>query len=147
MTRQEMLDAVGLLPGAHCEPLYYIDSDETDDHPEHYNSFCRKHADMVARVESIMTGASMFIAAAWAGDDNAERCDWYGCDKPLDGGGLTDYGVDDALGLTESKPLEAHVYPAELILAARAMYCTDDDPRWATWEAHARRLLRRARKS
>lgn len=139
MTREEMIDAIEGLPGAWPEQLYYIDSIETDDHPEHYWSFCREHAEMVARAESILTGASMHIAAAWAGDDSAARCDWYGCDKPLDGGGLTDYGVDSALALTEEKPLEAHVYPAELVLAARAM-CADD-PRWATWEAHAKRLL------
>lgn len=139
MTRDELIDAVERLPGAWPEPLYYIDSDETDDHPEHYFSFCREHAVKVARIEAMLVGASMYVAAAWGGDDSAERCDWYGCDKPLDGGGLTDYGVSDALALHEEKPLEAHVYPAELVLAARGM--GPNDPRWATWEAHAKRNL------
>jgi hypothetical protein len=140
MKRDEMIAAIERLPDALPEQLYYIESLDTDDHPEHSFCFCCEHADMVAHVESIMTGADMHIAAAWAGDDNAERCHWYGCDKPLDGGGLTNYGIDSALGLTEEKPLECHVYPAELVLAARSML--DNDPRWVTWEHHARRLLR-----
>lgn len=139
MTRDQLIEAVEKLSGAHCEQLYYVDSDEIDNHIPHFYSFCREHAAMVARIEALCEGASHYIAAAWAGDDSAQRCDWYRCDKPLDGGGLTDYGVDEALALHEEKPLEAHVYPAELVLAARAM-CADD-PRWATWEAHARRML------
>lgn len=143
MNRDEMIDAVNALPGSQCEQLHYVDSDETDDHIAHHFSFCREHADMVARVEAMTTGATMFIAAAWAPDDNAERCGWYGCDKPLDAGGLTDYGVESALGLTEEKPLECHVYPAELALSARAMDA--DDSRWPTWEAHATKMLKEKR--
>ncbi len=135
---------VRLLPPDPIEQLYYIDSDETDDHPEHTNSFCRKHADMVAKIASITTGCAMHIAAAWAGDDRAVRCDWYGCDIALDGGGLTNYGIDDALGLTETDPDACHVYPAELRLAYQSMAYAD--ARWAQWVRHAERLIKKSKR-
>lgn len=50
-----------------------------------------------------------------------------------------DYGVNTAIGLTEREPLKCHVYGAELELTARSL--RDDDPRWTTWEAHARRVI------
>lgn len=128
------------------EPIereYYVDSTETDDHPEHFHSWCFAHADMVARVEALTVGAEMFATSAWTESDSAARCEWYGCDVALKAGGLTDYGVDTALGLTEEDPLAVHVYPAELVLASNAM--RDDDPRWATWEHHAKKLLKRVR--
>lgn len=141
MTREELIERIGCLEP--IEPLYYIDSDETDGHPPHIHSFCREHAVKVARVESIATGFSMFIAAGWTQDDRAERCEWYGCDVALNAGGLTDYGIDNSLGLTETDPERCHVYPAELELSAHAM--ASGDPRWQLWEHHARKLLRRRR--
>lgn len=124
------------------EPEYYVDSADTDDHPDHTHSWCRKHADMVARIESMTIGASMHICESWSEVDVASRCEWRGCDVALrpSGGGLTDYGVDNSLGLTEEKVLEVHVYPAELVMAWQAM--ARDDPRWPVWEWHACKLLK-----
>jgi hypothetical protein len=143
VTRDEMIGAVSKLEPIELE--YYIDSTETDDHPSHSDSWCFKHADMVARVEALLVGAEMLVTGSWSEVDGAPRCMWRGCGVALrsNGGGLTSYGVDSALGLTETDPRRCHVYPAELVLSAQSM--SDDDPRWELWEFHARRLLRRKR--
>ncbi len=127
-----------MLPDDPIQPCFYVTSNDPDVHPDHTFGFCERHADMVAKVEAIFVGASMHIAEAWAGSDYSERCQWHDCDIALDAGGLTDYGIDSALGLTEKNPDACHVYPAELVLAYQSML--RDDARWAQWEKHARRL-------
>lgn len=120
-------------------PLYYVDSIDTDDHPPHTSAWCLDHARKVARVESILVGADMLVTSAWTEDDRMHRCEWHGCDVALRAGGLTDHGVDEALALTESKPLEAATSAAELVLASDAMM--QSDPRWKVWHWHACNLL------
>ena len=141
MTRAELLTAVCALPGSHAPPGYVLDSDETDDHVTHDTVFCRVHADMVARIDALLVAASMHISdVSWGESDGNEYCAFYGCGVELNTGSLTSYGVDSSLGLTEERPLECAVSPYELRRSALAM--RDSDPRWATWEAQGRRVLR-----
>lgn len=139
MTRDEMLTALGQLEEVEVE--YYVHSADTDDHPSHAHSWCFKHADMVSRVAALLAGESMLVVRSWAETDVAARCEWHDCDVALcpDGAGLTDHGVDSALGLTEQRPLACHVYPTELVMAHAAL--ATGDPRWRVWEWHACRLL------
>jgi hypothetical protein len=76
--------------------------------------------------------------------DNAERCPWHDCGVALDGGGLSDEGIDSALGLTEANWKICHMYPAELRLAYQSML--SDDLRWEQWIFHAMRLTFRNRR-
>jgi hypothetical protein len=62
------------------------------------------------------------------------------CDVALHAGGLTNYGVDNALGVTETVPKRCHTSVAELLDASSSMM--RDDPRWELWEFHARKVLR-----
>lgn len=140
LTRDQLLEAVELLPGAHPEPGYVIDSDETDDHAEHSFVFCREHAGMVAHGDSIIEGSEMHIHDVSLGEaDGVERCWFHGCGVELDTGSLTRNGVNCALALTETDPFESCVTPYELAASAAAM--SADDPRWETWERQARRVL------
>lgn len=144
MNRRELLSAVHALPGAHPPQGYYIESPDTDDHPEHYNSFCYEHGRMVALGESILSGFQMYATRGWSGDDSVQRCAWHRCDQELDMGGLTSCGVDCALALTESDPYRSSVTPAELALSAESML--DDDKRWDVWVKQATRVLRQWRR-
>ena len=138
--RIEMLKRVTARHGCDLAPLFYINSDE--DEPEPYSEFCIDHAVIVARWSERETGVRTWIARSWGETDSAYvECAFGGCSRILrTDGGLTSYGVDSALALTESEPMKCTVSPEELDLAACAMM--PDDPRWTTWEAHARRLLR-----
>lgn len=132
MTRDELEVAVADLETIKTE--YYVEPEDPCDDALRCASFCREHAMMLARVEGGTFGAG------WSERDHPERCEWHGCDVALRAGGLTSHGVDSALGLTETGPLECHVYPAELVLAGDAM--DPRDPRWALWEYHACKLLK-----
>lgn len=138
LSRDELADAISKLEPIEFE--YYVDSVETD--ADHSNSWCFKHAEKVAKRETRKTGKKMHAARSWSETDIASRCEYRGCDVALrpDGGGLTDYGIDSALGITEEKPLECHVYPAELVLSEGSM--RNNDIRWPLWEWHAHRLLK-----
>lgn len=139
-TRADLLTAVRALPNAWVPPGYVLDSDETDDHVTHDTVFCREHADLVARGDALLVGAAMFIVSVSQCEaENSEYCAFYHCGVELDTGGLTKYGVDSVLGLTEPDPMSCRLTPYELSRTALAM--RDDDPRWTTWEAHARQLL------
>ena len=143
MTEQQLdlLRRVTERHGCSLEPLYYVTSDdEMDPHPD--ADFCRDHALIVRFWHERETGHATRIARQWSETDHAHAyCAFGGCGKYLrTDGGITDYGVDSALALTEKEPFEACITPEELDLAACAMM--PSDPRWATWERQARRLLR-----
>lgn len=136
--RDRLIRAVAALPDVKAiEQGWYVNSDKGE--PDLCANFCREHAEVVARWSARETGVETWADAAGSGVDSPARCGFGCCDKPLDFGGLTDYGIDSALALTETDPLRAHVYPAELELAARGM--ADDDPRWETWESQAERVI------
>jgi hypothetical protein len=140
--RDRLILAVSGLSDANAiEQGWYVNGDAGE--PDLGANFCREHAEVVARWSSRETGETTWADSAGSGVDTPARCAFGGCDKPLDFGGLTSCGIDCALALTEADPLRAHVYPAELELAARSM--ADDDPRWETWEAQAARALAEAR--
>lgn len=120
------------------EREFYVDSIETDDHPSHSHSWCWDHARMVAKVESILVGAPMLVAAGGSASDRAPRCEWHGCDIALRAE-LTDYGIDDALAMTEERPLECGAMPASLVLVADSL--VSKDPRWKIWHWHAAVLV------
>lgn len=143
MTRNELIIAVEAL-----EPIeqgWYVNSDEGE--PDCGANYCRDHAEIVARWSGRSTGVETWADSAGGPSDSAPRCDFkysamgrtFHCYKALEFGGLTNYGVDNALGLTETDPRTCHVHPAELVLSAQSM--ADDDARWEMWEHHARRLL------
>lgn len=142
MNRDELHAAVSALPGG-VVPGYIIDSDETDEHVSHSYAFCFEHASMIARIDALLVGASMHVYHPSMATDRVEYCEFNGCGVELDTGSLTDDGVDSALALTESEPLEAHCTKYEL--QASAMVMGHNDPRWATWEAQARQTIRRSR--
>lgn len=126
--------------GCDLHALFYLDSDNGE--PEPYVEFCYDHAVVVARWSARETGTPTWIARSWGETDHAHaECAFGGCARLLrTDGGITSYGVDSALALTEEDPFKAHVSPEELDLAASAMM--PDDPRWKTWEKQAKRLLR-----
>lgn len=127
-TREQLLY---LLP-IEIEAGFYIDSDDGQPNPLHV--YCIKHARAVAERWGRARGIDTYICGAWAGSDHLERCAIKACDIALDCGTLTDYGVDSALGLTETDPHACYVSPEELAFAANAMM--PDDPRWALWDYH-----------
>lgn len=140
ITREALLEKIQQLDGWLAPQGYYIDSSDSDDHIAHHYTFCREHAQIVAKYEALETGASMYIADAWSGDDSIQRCAFGGCDIELYTGGLTDDGVDSALALTERNPLACSVTLVELMQSANVM--ADNDPRWAMWIKQAQRTLR-----
>lgn len=140
LARQQLIVAVSNLPDAVAiEQGWYVNSDNGE--PDCGANYCHDHAQQVARFEALEVKPGVHVWADCAGGqtDSAARCEFGGCGKPLDFCGLTDYGVNTAIGLTEREPLKCHVYGAELELTARSL--RDDDPRWTTWEAHARRVI------
>lgn len=143
----DLIRAIEELPDSKMiSPTYYVDADE-DLHQygaSHSYAFCREHAEVVARWTALDSGFSIWICAAWAETDSAERCAFGSCYRPLRSGGLTSHGVDNALALTEENPFDSNVYPAELVLSADSMM--PDDPRWKTWKRQAHRVLRNARR-
>jgi hypothetical protein len=136
----ELLKRVTERHGCDIAPLYYVDSDKGE--PDLCANFCFEHAAIVARWSARETGVETWVARSWGETDHAHtECDFGGCAQLLrTDGGITSYGVDGALALTEEDPFKACVSPEELELAACAMM--PDDERWATWEKQARRLLR-----
>jgi hypothetical protein len=141
--RDRLISAVADLPDVKAiEQGWYVNSSEGE--PDPGMNFCREHALIVAQWSSRETGERTWADSHGSAVDLAARCEFGCCDKPLDfGGGLTSYGIDSALALTETDPLRAHIYPAELELSAYSL--ADDDPRWETWEAQAARVLVEAR--
>ena len=147
LTRKDLLDRLMLHSDVraiqHC---HYVEG-EHDDACFVFSGaegFCRKHADVVARYAALETGQSAWIVREWSEMNYARRCAFGGCDVALEGCGLTSYGIDEALGITETDPKTAHVYGAALYLAADSM--APDDNRWSLWEHHVRHLLRRKKK-
>lgn len=140
MMREEMERAISRIAMKTLVDGYYVDSDNGE--PEPSEDFCREHAEMVARISALETGVATWVSSTSMGADGHRYCQFYGCELHLDFGGLTDYGLNNALGIADNPkhPLSAHVYPSELELAARAM--AQDDARWAVWCGHARRILR-----
>ena len=137
--QRDLLRRVVERHGCDLSPLFYIDSVKGE--PEPYVEFCYEHAIIVAPWSARETGVETWIARSWGETDHAHvECAFGGCSKLLQtDGGITSYGVDSALALTETDPFKACVSPEELELAACAMM--PSDPRWATWERQARRLL------
>lgn len=136
----DLIAAVGGMRAAHVPDGYVIDSGETDDHPTHDFVYCHRHAQWTASRERKRTRCEMYISnVSWGEADSSEYCAHPGCDKELDVGSLTDYGVDSALALTETDPFTASVTPYELKRSAMAM--RDDDPRWGTWILQALRVV------
>lgn len=120
-------------------PECYVDG---DNNPGHEFSWCGEHADMVARVEALTAGTTLWACRSDARSDVVMHCEWRGCGIVLrPGGGLTDAGVDSALGITEEKVLKCHTYPAELFLSYMSM--SSFDPRWPLWDWHACKLLKK----
>lgn len=109
---------------------YYVDG--PDGEPNPHETYCRRHADEAAKKH-----AGAYVGACWAGSDLVERCAV--CEVELDTGGLTDYGVDSALGLTEEDPKAVFCTPGELEFSACAL--PNGDPRWALWDFHMLRAL------
>lgn len=150
--RDRLIYAIAALPDTKAiEQGWYVDSDKGE--LDLGACFCREHAEAIARFadrekaapgDEYGGGHRVWISSLQSQTDGAARCDFgnRSCNRPL-ASGLTDYGVDCALALTEADPLRAHVYPAELELAARSM--ANDDARWETWEAQAERVLAEAR--
>lgn len=137
MTRIELIRTIEDLGRNTLVEGFYVDaySGEVTDHDD----FCREHADQVARVHALTTAEAAWIDSTSMGSDSHRECAFRGCGKHLDFGGLTDYGVKSALGLTEEDPHRVSCYPSELELAARAM--ANDDPRWELWEHHAKQTI------
>lgn len=126
------------------EPGYVLDSLETDDHVPHDHAFCYEHARIVQRGDQILTGCEMLLCDLSQSETNSvEYCAFYDCGALLDTGSPTDTWIDSALGLTEEDPQSAPVTRYELVRSVWNM--TEDDPRWAIWETHARRVLDEAR--
>lgn len=126
--------------GCDLVPLYYVEN--YDGEPDLGADFCLEHARIVASWTERETATETWYSRSWGETDHAHPyCTFGGCGRLLrTDGGITSWGVDSALALTESDPFSACVCPEELDLAACAM--APDDPRWATWERQARRLLR-----
>lgn len=135
-----LVAVVESMPRARAQTGYVIDSDDTDDHPTHDNVYCRRHALWVAARESKRTKCEMYIRdISWGETDSSEFCAYPKCWRELDTGSLTDYGVDNALALTETDPLKASVSLYELKRSAAAM--AHDDERWGLWILQALRVL------
>lgn len=144
--RLALLRRLEKLPGSNSWPApgYVIDSIETDDHVTHDYAFCYEHAAMVARGDSILTGAEMFIVnVSHSETDCQEYCAFHGCGVELNTGSPTDYWIESALGLTEEDPYKCHVTKYELIRSYWNMM--HDNVKWSVWIKQARRTLRRAR--
>jgi hypothetical protein len=139
VNRLRMIIAVGRLAKPTLVEGFYVTSDAGEPYPA--EDFCREHADVIAREHQAATGVISWVASTSMGSDGHRECAFKGCRKHLDFGELTDYGIDSALGLTERDPHNVSVYWSELKLAADSMM--PNDPRWALWERHAKRKLRR----
>lgn len=101
-----LLDAVESMPSSWAPHGYVIDSGETDDHPTHDNVYCHRHTRLVASRESTRTKCDMYVLdVSWGETDSSEWCAYPRCRRELDTGSLTEYGVDNALALTETNPL------------------------------------------
>lgn len=140
MTREDLEVALTKLPGASFEEARYVRV-ERDGHGEDLDpclDFCFACADRVAKAISIAEAMDTYVDVCWGETDSSKRCGV--CDKPLHAGGLTKYGVDCALGLTETDPKKCHTYVWEVVEASWAMM--PDDPRWALWEFHAKKILK-----
>lgn len=136
--------AVTKLPHAKMEPLCYLEADR-DGIVDYFDSFCPAHARIVAAWTARESGVDVYVCRAWADSDRCERCGFGSCGVPLrpDGGGLTDWGIRDALALTEEDPYASSVSPQELILSAGSIW-PHDSPHWTVWERQARRVLAEA---
>lgn len=119
----------------------YVDSD-TDDHPDHSYSWCFEHANMVAKVESIISGSDMWVYRAEGASDYVPYCQWYGCQFALNpySSGLSQDGIESELGITEEKVLEVPITPEGLYLVFDSL--TINDPLMALWEWHACRFFK-----
>lgn len=136
LTRAQLIARVDAHPNLHRQQSCYVDTDTGE--PDCGADFCFDHANEFAKAFALAEGRDAWVGRAWAESDSSKRCAV--CDVALLAGGLTSYGVDSAIGLTETKPKECHVYLSELSDAASAMM--PDDPRWVLWEFHARRVLK-----
>lgn len=143
MMREQMIVAINKIAMKSLVRGHYVNVDIDEPDSCFGMDFCFEHADMVARINTLKMGVTSWVASTYGDQvENHRHCEFYGCDRHLDIGALSDYGVDNALGLADApdNPLSVHAYPSELERAARSM--ADDDPRWATWCGHARRILR-----
>ena len=138
MERAQLLEAVEALPDADVEASWFLDVEHDGMDIEASHDYCSRHAFRAALLLR-RTGADVYVSQATFGDDRVRRCGIVTCGVDLDGGGLTDHGIDDALALTETDPYESNVSVAELVLSAQSMAA--DDPRWTTWERQAHRVL------
>ncbi len=135
-TRDDLIAEIGRR--SDIQDTWYVRNNDAHDCMSQF-AFCREHAGMVARVEAALHAVDTEADLSFGETDSFERCEFYGCDRALSNGGLTDHGVRSALGLTETDPKAVHCYVEELELAARTMGA--NDPRWELWEHHARRTL------
>jgi hypothetical protein len=113
---------------------YYLDGEEGQPNPS--KAYCDAHARRAAALFTSKRGKETMAYLAWGGSDRLERCAIVTCDLALDTGGLTDYGVSDALGVGERGYL-----PTFQELSAAASSMVADDPRWTRWRRLARRRL------
>ena len=132
--REILVSAIYKLAAYQLVDGFYVATDEgeIDGSPD----FCHEHADQVARIHRLTTGKDAWVSSTSMGSDGHRECEFRGCGKHLNFGGLTDYGIQNALGLTEVDPRDVSCYPSELELAADALM--PEDPRWELWEHHAR---------
>jgi len=136
MSRIELENALARLPGATMEEARYI---VVGDHELDFGAdYCFACADRIAKAVAIAEAVETYVDGSSSESDLSKRCDR--CNIALHAGGLTNYGVDSALGLTETNPKRCHTYVAELLDASSSMM--KDDPRWEMWEFHARKVLR-----
>lgn len=136
MSRTDLENALAQLPGAKMEEARYIIAN--DQELDLGADYCFTCADRIAKAVAIAEAIETYVDGSWSESDSAKRCER--CDIALHAGGLTNYGVDNALGLTETNPKRCHTYVAELLDASSSMM--KDDPRWELWEFHARKVLR-----
>lgn len=145
MTDEQMrlYKAVGKLPRAKMEPLCYLEADD-DVFVDAYDSFCPTHARVVASWTARESGVTVYVCRAWAESDRCEQCAFGSCGVPLrSDGGLTKYGIESALALTETDPYTSCVSPQELILSADSIW-PHDSSLWTVWERQAKRVLEEA---
>lgn len=114
------------------EQGFYIESDDGQPDPDHV--YCATHAIAVAERWGASPRHPRADCPRVGGSDNVERCAIWTCSMDLDTGGLTNYGIDSALTLTEEDPFSSCISVAELELSAQAMMPLD--PRWAVWDRH-----------
>lgn len=145
----EIADAIAWLATlpANVVQGYYLDGLSDVDYNAVADDFCERHGRAYARKLRSTSPDVRAVPIICAEADGERWCMYFlprgvECGRQLDAGSLTSYGIDSALGITETDPLDVALTIHGLQNAGDAMLPTDE--RWRLWMFHVDHLRGKA---